>query len=131
MCFHLFVDCQEPPPRKEREILSGSWTEQTYREGTQATYKCRPGYRTLGSIVMVCKDGKWLSLHPSRICQSKSFLHLWNLWKLLVVKILGATMETLAEFYHCCHLNTKWYILIIFFLTFYFILEYSLFTMLC
>ncbi|XP_059798853.1 complement factor H isoform X1 [Balaenoptera ricei] len=68
-------DCQEPPPRKEREILSGSWTEQTYREGTQATYKCRPGYRTLGSIVMVCKDGKWLPLHPSRICQKKPCGH--------------------------------------------------------
>nr|XP_058904515.1 complement factor H isoform X3 [Kogia breviceps] len=68
-------DCQEPPPRKEREILSGSWTEQTYQEGTQATYKCRPGYRTLGSIVMVCKDGKWLSLHPSRICQKKPCGH--------------------------------------------------------
>ncbi|XP_068397934.1 complement factor H [Eschrichtius robustus] len=68
-------DCQEPPPRREREILSGSWTEQTYREGTEATYKCRPGYRTLGSIVMVCKDGKWLSLHPSRICQKKPCGH--------------------------------------------------------
>ncbi|XP_028344096.1 complement factor H-like isoform X2 [Physeter macrocephalus] len=68
-------DCQEPPPRKETEILSGSWTEQTYQEGTQATYKCRPGYRTLGSIVMVCKDGKWLSLHPSRKCQKKPCGH--------------------------------------------------------
>ncbi|XP_059934913.1 complement factor H [Mesoplodon densirostris] len=68
-------NCQEPPPRKATEILSGSWTEQTYPEGTQATYKCRPGYRTLGSIVMVCKDGKWLSLHPSRICHKKPCGH--------------------------------------------------------
>lgn len=68
-------DCREPPPRKETEIVSGSWTEQTYPEGTQATYKCRPGYRTLGSIVMVCKDGKWVSLHPSRICRKKPCGH--------------------------------------------------------
>lgn len=68
-------DCKEPPPRKETEILSGSWTEQTYREGTQATYKCSPGYRTLGSIVMVCKGGKWVSLYPSRICRKKPCAH--------------------------------------------------------
>ncbi|XP_055275911.1 complement factor H isoform X2 [Moschus berezovskii] len=68
-------DCKESPPRKETEILSGSWTEQTYREGTQATYKCRPGYRTLGSIVMVCRGGKWVSLHPSRICRKKPCAH--------------------------------------------------------
>ncbi|XP_057582206.1 complement factor H isoform X1 [Hippopotamus amphibius kiboko] len=67
--------CQEPPPRKDTEILSGSWTQQTYKEGTQATYKCRPGYRTLGSITMVCKGGKWVSLHPSRICQKKPCGH--------------------------------------------------------
>lgn len=68
-------DCKEPPPRKETEILSGSWTEQTYQEGTQATYKCRPGYRTLGSIVMMCRGGKWVSLHPSRICRKKPCAH--------------------------------------------------------
>ncbi|XP_045021702.1 complement factor H isoform X10 [Bubalus bubalis] len=68
-------DCKEPPPRKETEILSGSWTEQTYQEGTQATYKCRPGYRTLGSIVMMCRGGKWVSLNPSRICRKKPCAH--------------------------------------------------------
>ncbi|KAM9707014.1 complement factor H [Dama dama] len=68
-------DCREPPPRKETEILSGSWNDQTYREGTQATYKCRPGYRTLGSIVMACRGGKWVSLHPSRICRKKPCAH--------------------------------------------------------
>uniref|UniRef100_A0A4W2HAH9 Complement factor H n=2 Tax=Bos indicus x Bos taurus TaxID=30522 RepID=A0A4W2HAH9_BOBOX len=73
--FFFFVDCKEPPPRKETEILSGSWTEQTYQEGTQATYKCRPGYRTLGSIVMMCRGGKWVSLHPSRICRKKPCAH--------------------------------------------------------
>lgn len=68
-------DCTEPPPRKQTEILSGSWTAQTYQEGTQAIYKCHPGYRTLGSIVMACIGGKWVSLHPSRICQKKPCGH--------------------------------------------------------
>ncbi|KAG8518873.1 Complement factor H, partial [Galemys pyrenaicus] len=68
-------DCKEPPPRKETEILSGSWPERSYAEGTQATYKCRPGYRTLGTITMVCKGGEWVSLHPSRICQKRPCGH--------------------------------------------------------
>ncbi|KAB0343688.1 hypothetical protein FD754_020614, partial [Muntiacus muntjak] len=67
--------CREPPPRKETEILSGSWNEHIYQQGTQATYKCRPGYRTLGSIVMVCRGGRWVSLHPSRICRKKPCAH--------------------------------------------------------
>ncbi|XP_071063729.1 complement factor H-like isoform X2 [Dasypus novemcinctus] len=67
-------DCKEPPPRKDTEILTGSWTEQTYPEGRQATYKCRPGYRTLGSITMICSKGKWVS--PSkRTCRKRPCGH--------------------------------------------------------
>ncbi|XP_037351999.1 complement factor H-like [Talpa occidentalis] len=68
-------DCEEPPPKKERKILSGSWPEQSYKEGTQATYKCRPGYRTLGTITMVCKKGNWEPLYPSRICRKRPCGH--------------------------------------------------------
>ncbi|XP_012582415.1 PREDICTED: complement factor H [Condylura cristata] len=68
-------DCNEPPPKKEIEILSGSWFEQSYAEGTLATYKCRPGYRTLGTITMACKSGKWIPLHPSRVCRKKPCGH--------------------------------------------------------
>ncbi|XP_058389712.1 complement factor H isoform X2 [Diceros bicornis minor] len=68
-------DCNEPPPRKQTEILSGSWTELTYTEGTQAIYKCRPGYRTLGTIIMECRKGEWVALYPLRICRKKPCGH--------------------------------------------------------
>ncbi|XP_029336719.1 complement factor H-like isoform X4 [Mus caroli] len=68
-------DCKGPPPRENSEILSGSWSEQLYPEGTQATYKCRPGYRTLGTIVKVCNHGKWVASNPSRICRKKPCGH--------------------------------------------------------
>lgn len=68
-------DCKGPPPRENSEILSGSWSEQLYSEGTQATYKCRPGYRTLGTIVKVCKHGEWVPSNPSRICRKRPCGH--------------------------------------------------------
>ncbi|XP_021523689.2 complement factor H isoform X2 [Aotus nancymaae] len=64
-------DCKELPPRKNTEILTGSWADQTYPEGTQAIYKCRPGYRSLGNIIMVCKHGKWVALNPLKTCQKR------------------------------------------------------------
>ncbi|XP_032955299.1 complement factor H isoform X4 [Rhinolophus ferrumequinum] len=68
-------DCKEPPPRKETEILSGTWQEQSYPEGTQATYKCRPGYRTFGSIFMQCRKGEWVALNPSKTCRKRPCGH--------------------------------------------------------
>ncbi|XP_051004275.1 complement factor H-like [Acomys russatus] len=68
-------DCKGPPPRKNTEILSGSWSDQPYPEGTQAIYKCRPGYRTLGSIVKVCKRGEWVASNPSRVCRKRPCGH--------------------------------------------------------
>nr|XP_020139915.1 complement factor H [Microcebus murinus] len=68
-------DCKGPPPRKNTEILTGSWPDQTYPHGTQATYKCRPGYRTLGTITMVCKNGKWVATNPGKICQKRPCGH--------------------------------------------------------
>uniref|UniRef100_A0A673TAE3 Sushi domain-containing protein n=1 Tax=Suricata suricatta TaxID=37032 RepID=A0A673TAE3_SURSU len=73
--FSLFLDCEGPPPGRQNEILSGVWSEQTYPEGTQATYKCQPGYRSLGAIVMECKNGKWVALNPLRICQKRPCGH--------------------------------------------------------
>uniref|UniRef100_A0A8C9J282 Complement factor H n=1 Tax=Piliocolobus tephrosceles TaxID=591936 RepID=A0A8C9J282_9PRIM len=64
-------DCKELPPRKNTEILIGSWPDQTYEEGTEAIYKCRPGYRSLGNIVMVCRKGEWVALNPLRKCQKR------------------------------------------------------------
>lgn len=68
-------DCKEPPPRKQTEVLSGVWTAQTYPEGTRAMYKCRPGFRTLGAIIMECKNGVWESLNPLRICRERPCGH--------------------------------------------------------
>uniref|UniRef100_A0A2K6G2J9 Complement factor H n=1 Tax=Propithecus coquereli TaxID=379532 RepID=A0A2K6G2J9_PROCO len=68
-------DCKGPPPVKNTEILTGSWPDQTYPHGTQATYRCRPGYRTLGTIIMVCKNGKWVAVNPGRICQKRPCGH--------------------------------------------------------
>ncbi|KAM9212834.1 complement factor H isoform 2-T2 [Dugong dugon] len=68
-------DCNEPPPKKDSEILTGSWSDKSHPEGTQAIYKCRPGFRTLGTIVLACKNGRWVPLHPSRICRRKPCGH--------------------------------------------------------
>nr|KAF6399637.1 complement factor H [Molossus molossus] len=68
-------DCTVPPPRRQTEILIGSWSEQNYQEGTKATYKCRPGYRTYGLITRVCKEGEWVALNPSKTCQKKPCGH--------------------------------------------------------
>lgn len=73
--FVCIVDCKGPPSKENTEILTGSWSDQSYPEGTQATYKCRPGYRTLGTIVKVCKRGEWVASNPSRICRSKYFMY--------------------------------------------------------
>uniref|UniRef100_A0A287CSY4 Complement factor H n=1 Tax=Ictidomys tridecemlineatus TaxID=43179 RepID=A0A287CSY4_ICTTR len=67
--------CQGPPPIGDTEILLGSWPDQPYTEGTQATYKCRPGYRTLGTIKRACRNGEWVALNPARICQKKPCGH--------------------------------------------------------
>uniref|UniRef100_A0A0P6J437 Complement factor H n=1 Tax=Heterocephalus glaber TaxID=10181 RepID=A0A0P6J437_HETGA len=68
-------DCTGPPPRQNTEILSGAWPDQAYPEGTQATYKCRPGYRTLGTIMRACRNGEWVALNPARICRKKPCGH--------------------------------------------------------
>ncbi|KAM5144821.1 LOW QUALITY PROTEIN: complement factor H-like [Callospermophilus lateralis] len=71
----LEADCQGPPPIGDTEILLGSWPDQPYPESTQATYKCHPGYRTLGTIKRVCRNGEWVALNPARICQRKPCGH--------------------------------------------------------
>ncbi|XP_077632671.1 complement factor H-like, partial [Crocuta crocuta] len=68
-------DCKGPPPRKQIEILSGVWPEQNYPEGTKAVYKCRPGYITLGSIIMECRNGEWVARNPLKICEKRPCGH--------------------------------------------------------
>uniref|UniRef100_A0A673T9I6 Complement factor H n=1 Tax=Suricata suricatta TaxID=37032 RepID=A0A673T9I6_SURSU len=71
----LFLDCKGPPPRKQIEVLSGVWSEQKYPEGTKAIYKCRPGYITLGFIIMECKNGDWVARNPLKICEKRPCGH--------------------------------------------------------
>ncbi|XP_063095938.1 complement factor H [Cavia porcellus] len=68
-------DCKGPPPRPSIEMLSGSWPDKIYPERTEAIYKCRPGYITLGTIIRACKNGEWVSLNPNRICRKKPCGH--------------------------------------------------------
>ncbi|XP_008829798.1 complement factor H isoform X2 [Nannospalax galili] len=68
-------DCNGPPPRKNAAVLSGSWLEEVYPEGYQAIYKCRPGYRTLGTIIYICRSGEWVAVNPARICRKKPCGH--------------------------------------------------------
>nr|XP_045010076.1 complement factor H isoform X1 [Jaculus jaculus] len=68
-------ECKGPPPKQSAEILTGSWLDQTYPEGTQAYFKCRPGYRTLGTIVKACRNGEWVALNPARTCRKKPCGH--------------------------------------------------------
>uniref|UniRef100_A0A8C9QIJ7 Sushi domain-containing protein n=1 Tax=Spermophilus dauricus TaxID=99837 RepID=A0A8C9QIJ7_SPEDA len=71
----IYIYCQGPPPIGDTEILLGSWPDQPYTEGTQATYKCHPGYRTLGTIKRACRNGEWVALNPTRIFQKKPCGH--------------------------------------------------------
>ncbi|XP_066235989.1 complement factor H-like isoform X1 [Saccopteryx leptura] len=68
-------DCKESPPRQPTEILTGSWSAEMYPQGTKAMYKCRPGYRTYGIITRECREGEWVALNPSKICQKKPCGH--------------------------------------------------------
>ncbi|XP_037763742.1 complement factor H isoform X2 [Chelonia mydas] len=61
-------DCETPPPRRTKEILTGTWDKASYPHGTSATYNCRPGYIKLGRVTFECKDGIWKHLYPYVEC---------------------------------------------------------------
>ncbi|NXD78121.1 CFAH factor, partial [Halcyon senegalensis] len=66
--------CQEPPPRKVKEVPTEIWDKPPYPHGTQAIYRCRPGYIKLGRIVFECSDGAWKQL-PGAECRNKPCGH--------------------------------------------------------
>uniref|UniRef100_A0A6I8N0T9 Sushi domain-containing protein n=1 Tax=Ornithorhynchus anatinus TaxID=9258 RepID=A0A6I8N0T9_ORNAN len=68
-------DCKNPPPRRATEILVSNMDGEVFKEGTTAVYKCRPGYRTLGSIVMICQYGDWVESVKHKTCQKKPCGH--------------------------------------------------------
>ncbi|NXJ64234.1 CFAH factor, partial [Rostratula benghalensis] len=67
--------CEEPPPRRIKEVPTERWDTPPYPHGTRVTYKCRPGYMKLGRIVFECTDGAWKQQHPMTECINKPCGH--------------------------------------------------------
>nr|XP_023957796.1 complement factor H isoform X2 [Chrysemys picta bellii] len=68
-------DCETPPPRRTKEILTGTWDKASYPHGTSAIYNCRPGYIKLGRVTFECTNGVWKHLHPYVECRNKPCGH--------------------------------------------------------
>uniref|UniRef100_A0A663EIV5 Complement factor H n=1 Tax=Aquila chrysaetos chrysaetos TaxID=223781 RepID=A0A663EIV5_AQUCH len=67
--------CEEPPPRRVKEVPTERWDKPPYPHGTQVTYRCRPGYIKLGRIVFECADGAWKQHLPGAECRNKPCGH--------------------------------------------------------
>ncbi|NWX85764.1 CFAH factor, partial [Nothoprocta pentlandii] len=67
--------CEEPPPRRVKEIPIETWDKPPYPHGTQAAYKCRPGYIKVGRIVFECIDGAWEQPFQLLECRPKPCGH--------------------------------------------------------
>ncbi|XP_074764332.1 complement factor H [Athene noctua] len=67
--------CQEPPPRRVKEVPTERWDKPPYPHGTQVTYRCRPGYIKLGRIAFECADGVWEQRLPAIECRNKPCGH--------------------------------------------------------
>nr|XP_013816650.1 PREDICTED: complement factor H [Apteryx mantelli mantelli] len=67
--------CEEPPPRRVKEVPTETWDKPPYPHGTQATYKCRPGYIKIGRIMFQCTDGVWEQPFPWAECRNKPCGH--------------------------------------------------------
>ncbi|NXY90813.1 CFAH factor, partial [Alcedo cyanopectus] len=72
--YFQYLACQEPPPRKVKEVPVERWDKPPYPHGTQVAYRCRPGYIKLGRIVVECADGAWKQL-PGAECRNKPCGH--------------------------------------------------------
>ncbi|KFO72390.1 Complement factor H, partial [Cuculus canorus] len=67
--------CEEPPPRRVKEVPTDLWNKPPYPHGTQVTYRCRPGYIKIGRIVFECADGAWTQSLPEAECRNKPCGH--------------------------------------------------------
>uniref|UniRef100_A0A8C6Z1I9 Sushi domain-containing protein n=1 Tax=Nothoprocta perdicaria TaxID=30464 RepID=A0A8C6Z1I9_NOTPE len=75
LCRVLLHACEEPPPRRVKEIPIETWDKPPYPHGTQAAYKCRPGYIKVGRIVFECTDGAWEQPFQLLECRPKPCGH--------------------------------------------------------
>ncbi|KAM6124478.1 LOW QUALITY PROTEIN: complement factor H-like [Pterocles gutturalis] len=67
--------CNEPPPRRVKEVPTERWDKPPYPHGTQVTYQCRPGYIKIGRILFECTDGAWKQHLPLSECRNKPCGH--------------------------------------------------------
>ncbi|XP_064283972.1 complement factor H isoform X1 [Passer domesticus] len=67
--------CEEPPPRRVKEVPTKRWDKPPYPHGTQATYSCRPGYIKIGRVAFRCIDGEWKQQDPVTECRNKPCGH--------------------------------------------------------
>ncbi|NWY51518.1 CFAH factor, partial [Chionis minor] len=67
--------CEEPPPRRVKEVPTERWDQPPYPHGTKVTYTCRPGYIKLGRIVFECIHGAWKQRLPAAECRNKPCGH--------------------------------------------------------
>ncbi|XP_061859323.1 complement factor H isoform X2 [Colius striatus] len=67
--------CEEPPPRRVKEVPTETWDKPPYQHGTQVTYRCRPGYIKLGRIMFECVDGAWKQHPTGAECRNKPCGH--------------------------------------------------------
>ncbi|KAJ7400062.1 hypothetical protein BTVI_108795 [Pitangus sulphuratus] len=67
--------CEQPPPRRVKEVPTKVWDKPPYPHGTPATYTCRPGYIKHGRIMFQCNDGVWQQQPPLIECRNKPCGH--------------------------------------------------------
>ncbi|NWR28295.1 CFAH factor, partial [Tachuris rubrigastra] len=67
--------CEEPPPRRVKEVPTKIWDTPPYPHGTQVTYGCRPGYIKAGRIMFQCVNGAWQQQPPMIECKNKPCGH--------------------------------------------------------
>ncbi|XP_050162934.1 complement factor H isoform X2 [Myiozetetes cayanensis] len=67
--------CEQPPPRRVKEVPTKVWDKPPYPHGTPATYSCRPGYIKHGRIMFQCNDGVWQQQPPLIECINKPCGH--------------------------------------------------------
>ncbi|NXK98551.1 CFAH factor, partial [Formicarius rufipectus] len=67
--------CEEPPPRRVKEVPTKRWDKPPYAHGTKVSYSCRPGYIKLGRIMFECIDGVWQQQPPVTECRNKPCGH--------------------------------------------------------
>ncbi|NWJ07456.1 CFAH factor, partial [Crypturellus undulatus] len=67
--------CEEPPPRRVKELPIETLNKPPYSHGTQVTYKCRPGYIKVGRIMLECINGAWEQPFQQAECRPKPCGH--------------------------------------------------------